>query len=99
MQQLPSTAIPYKRTPDFTEQTVPGALLGRHDTAKDVWAVIHIIEGSLLYRILEPSLEEHRLDPTHPGIVEPQIPHQLQINGAVRFYVQFFKIPQPVKSS
>lgn len=92
MKELPATAKPYKRTPEFTEQNVPAGLLGRHHTAPQVWGRIHVIEGSVVYRILEPAIEEHLLDPEHPGMVEPQIPHQVQIVGPVRFYVEFLSI-------
>lgn len=92
MKELPTTAKPYKRTPEFTEQSVPAGLLGRHNTAPEVWGRIHVTEGSIVYRILEPEIEEHLLDSEHPGIVEPQIPHQVQIVGPVRFYVEFLRI-------
>jgi len=95
VKKIPAQAKPYKRPPEFTEQTVPAGLVGRHNTMQEVWAMIHVVEGRLLYRILEPEREEHLLDPTHPGIVEPQTPHQVQIVGPIRFYVEFHREPLP----
>jgi len=92
MKKIPARAKPYKRTPEFTEQTVPVGLVGRHKTMPEVWGMIHVTEGSLVYRILEPDIEEHLLEPARPGIVEPQVPHQVQIVGPVRFYVEFYRM-------
>src|SRR5439155_25169737 len=90
--KIPAGAKPYKRTPEFTEQTVPMGLGSRHKTMPEVSGTIHVTEGSLVYRILEPDIEEHPLEPARPGIVEPQVPHQVQIVGPVRFYVEFYRM-------
>lgn len=91
MKSLPQNVQAYQRTPEFTEETVPPGLKKRHNTKAGVWARIRILEGSLLYRILEPAIEEHRLSPGHDGIIEPQIEHQIEMNEPVRFYVEFLR--------
>ena len=58
MKALPANVFPYKRTPEFTESTVPAGLLRSHDTKDGVWGKIVVLEGTLLYRILEPAREE-----------------------------------------
>ena len=50
-----------------------------------------MLEGSLLYRILQSPVEELRLDSDHPGVVEPEVEHEVQPLGKVRFYVQFYR--------
>src|SRR3546814_17459197 len=47
MKPLPADVVPYKRTPDFTEQTVPPALLREHRTKEAVWGRIVVLEGRL----------------------------------------------------
>ena len=91
MKKIPAEAKPYK-TPEFTEQTIPAGLVGRHSTMPEVWGMIRVTEGSLVYRILEPDIEEYLLERARPGIVEPQRPHQVQIVGPVRFYVEFYRM-------
>ncbi len=89
---LPPTVAPYKRTPEFTEATVPAGLLKAHNTKPGVWALIHVLEGELLYRITDPRrpVSEQVLTPSGPpGVVEPQILHEVQPRGAVRFFVEF----------
>ncbi len=91
MKSLPSNVTAYQRTKEFSETTVPAALTRRHDTKAGVWGRIHVLEGSLIYRILEPEVEEHVLSPGIDGVVEPTVPHQVEPIGAVRFFVEFLR--------
>jgi len=91
MKPLPKSLVPYKRTPDFTEETVPAGLLRRHTTKAGVWGRICVLEGELLYRILEPTFEHHVLEPGCDGVVEPNVPHEVEPEGPVRFYVEFLR--------
>ncbi len=91
MKTLPEDVAHYKSTPEFTESTIPAGLLRSHSTAAGVWGRIEIIEGSLLYRELEPALEEHVLTPGNPGIIAPQARHEVAAIGPVRFCVQFHR--------
>ena len=91
MKRLPADVAPYQRTREFTESTVPDGLLHRHTTKPGTWARIHVLEGSLRYRILEPTVEEHVLSPDTLGIVEPEVPHEVEPLGAVRFFVEFLR--------
>lgn len=93
MKTIPDTVTHYKSTAIFTEATVPAALQRSHTTAAGVWGRITVIEGSLLYRITDPSTatEEILLTPELPGVVEPKIEHEVQVVGAVRFQVDFHR--------
>jgi len=93
MKALPPNVVAYKRTPEFTEHSVPNALLGSHTTKVGVWGLIVILEGSLIYRILEPQVEEVLLTPRSKGVVEPAVPHQVAPVDRVRFYVEFYRHP------
>ena len=91
MNTLPEGVTQYKSTPEFTESTIPAGLLRSHSTAAGVWGRITILEGSLLYRELEPALEEHLLTPEQPGIIAPQQKHEVAAVGPVRFCVEFHR--------
>lgn len=89
---MPSDARPYRRTEIFTEATVPSALLKAHSTKQDVWALIHVVEGRLAYRICDPTrptCDEVLTPDTPPGVIEPAILHEVAPLGPVRFYVEF----------
>jgi tellurite resistance-related uncharacterized protein len=88
---LPPDVVPYQRTREFTESTVPDALRRRHTTKPGVWARICVLEGALRYRILEPVQEEHTLSGERHGIVEPEVPHEVEPLGRVRFFVEFLR--------
>ncbi|QDJ11612.1 hypothetical protein HVPorG_04815 (plasmid) [Roseomonas mucosa] len=89
---LPPNCEPYRSTPVFTEATVPPGLLREHRTAPGTWALICVLEGRLLYRVLDPP-SERLLDPsTAPGLVEPGVPHEVAPLGPVRFQVVFHRM-------
>ncbi len=82
----------YRSSPVFTEATVPSALLRSHRTKPGTWALIRVLEGRLLYRVLAP-LSERALDPAgEPGVVEPGVPHEVAPLGPVRFQVEFHRM-------
>lgn len=93
MKTMPDNVAHYKSSPVFTQDSVPAALQRRHTTAAGVWGRITILDGSLLYRITDPSqpAEETLLTPERPGVVEPRIEHEVEVVGPVRFQVDFHR--------
>lgn len=91
MKQLPENVTQYKRTPVFDENSIPKGLLRSHTTKEGCWGHIVILEGKLLYRILEPVIEEIELSKELPGVAEPTIKHEIAPLGKVRLYVDFYK--------
>ena len=95
---LPPGLTPYKRTPVFDENTVPPGLRREHRTKDNVWALIHVLEGKLLYRILLPPIEQV-LTSEKPGVVRPGQPHEVTPMGHVRFFVEFHAERPPTGSA
>ena len=91
MKALPAGVARYGGTPEFSEGTIPASLLRSHRTKAGTWAKIVVLEGRLRYRILEPGPEEIELSPERPGIVEPEVPHEVEPVGRVRFRVDFYR--------
>lgn len=85
---LPENVKPYRQSPVFDRDTLPEALKRDHSTKAGVWAVIHVLEGSLRYRIADQTVEEI-LTPQNPGLVKPQQVHAVRANAPVRFMVEF----------
>src|SRR5439155_7478397 len=92
MKTLPANAVPYKRTSEFTHSSVPSGLLRGHSTKPGAWGKIVVLEGTLTYRILEPTIEEVPLSPQHCGVIEPTIKHEVVPQRGVRFYVEFYRV-------
>lgn len=97
--RLPEGAEAYKRTPTFTEASVPAALLNDHSTKAGTWGLIHVEQGRLRYVVTDPAREPavSILTPdTPPGVVEPTIVHHVEPLGEVRFHVEFYRVADPV---
>ncbi len=86
----PEHLAAYKRTPEFTELTVPKALTSDHSTKRGVWARIVVLEGTLHYRV-EAFSAAFDLTPGVDGIIVPEVLHHVTPLGLVRFYVEFYR--------
>jgi tellurite resistance-related uncharacterized protein len=94
MTSLPPGLAAYRRTPEFTEASVPRALLRAHATKAGAWGLIQVLEGRLAYRVTDPRrpTTETILSPGgEPGVVEPTILHEVEPLGPVRFFVEFMR--------
>lgn len=92
-EKLPDGLEAYRRTDEFTEQTLPAALRRNHSTKAGVWALIHVLEGRLRYCV--PSWNHDVvLEPGAPGIVAPQVEHFVEPHGSVRLFVEFHAQPK-----
>jgi tellurite resistance-related uncharacterized protein len=92
---LPDNVVAHRRTPIFDQDSLPGALRRRHNTKDDVWGLIVVLEGRLLYRVLEP-LSERILDPQTPGVIKPRQAHEVEPMGHVSFFIEFYGDPKTV---
>ena len=91
MKELPEDVARYGGTSVFSEESIPASLRWAHRTKAGTWARIVVLEGRLRYRILEPDVEEAELSPGSPGIVEPEVLHDVEALGPVRFHVDFYR--------
>lgn len=91
MNTLPDGLSVINQTPEFDQDSVPAALLSSHKTKPGVWGRINVLEGELVYRILEPEVQEFVLSKESKGVVTPEVPHEVKPKGDVRFFVQFLK--------
>jgi tellurite methyltransferase len=90
MAELPTDVRAYRRTPEFTQDTIPAGLLRQHSTKPGVWGRIVVLEGTLTYRVPTEGTTA-RLSPTCVGIVVPEVLHEVEATGPVRFYVEFLR--------
>ncbi len=90
MNELPQNVVAYARSPEFDQNTLPAALRREHSTKAGTWALIHVLEGRLIYRIYEPS-EEVVLEPGRPGVVRPEQLHEVEpAEMPLRMFVEFY---------
>jgi tellurite resistance-related uncharacterized protein len=89
---LPDGLVAHRRTPIFDQDSLPTGLRGRHSTKEGAWGLIVVLEGRLLYRLLDPPSEQI-LDPQTSGVVRPTQAHEVEPLGPVRFFVEFYGYP------
>ncbi|MFX4220035.1 MAG: DUF1971 domain-containing protein [Thalassobaculum sp.] len=94
MRRLPASAEAYKKTPVFTENSIPAGLLREHSTKAGVWGLIHVLSGALQLSFVDGAPSD-RLVPGQPGVIAPQEPHRVAADGPVQFFVEFYRVPAP----
>lgn len=88
--EFPEKLSAFKRTPEFTADTVPRALLSRHRTAPGIWAKLQVQEGSVRYDV--PEFERNfLLDSTNAGVIPPDVEHSIEPEPGSRFYIEFYR--------
>jgi tellurite resistance-related uncharacterized protein len=93
--EWPEGLVVCGRSPDFTAQTVPAALLETHALEVGTWGRIHLIAGSLSYTLQNGIPRTFALHADAFGIIPPGITHHLTVKERVIFYVEFFSRPKP----
>jgi tellurite resistance-related uncharacterized protein len=88
---LPPGLVAYRRTAEFTANTVPQALLQAHSTKQGTWGMLHVLAGKMTYRVDDPrrSWSEVVLGAGEIAIIEPTILHEVEVPGGTRFFVEF----------
>ena len=81
--------MPYRSTPVFDETSLPAALRREHRTKAGAWGLIRVLEGEVIYTVLDPPGEQ-RLTPERPAVILPQQPHFVTPVGKIRMQVEFY---------
>lgn len=89
--EFPEGLQEYKRTPLFTETTIPAGLLRDHSTKAGVWGLICVDAGTLVYTVQYPEERSYVLHAGSRGVVVPEMKHHVRAEGAVTFSVAFHK--------
>ncbi|WP_038249384.1 DUF3565 domain-containing protein [Ghiorsea bivora] len=89
--EFPEGLKEYKRTPVFTQDTIPKGLLKHHTTKLGTWGKIHVLEGKLLYN--PEGRESITLLSSQTANIPPEMQHDVAADGSVRFYVAFYTLP------
>ena len=88
--EWPASLVVHRRTPEFDETSVPAGLRRDHATKRGVWARIHVLEGALVYRVGAPIHRSATIAAGASAVVVPEVRHHVEIDGKVRFLIEFF---------
>lgn len=95
--EWPEGLVAYRRTPEFDETTIPAGLRSEHATKRGVWARIHVVSGALRYRVGAPIHRSFRVVPASGAVIVPEVPHRVEPDGPVRFFVEFSRMVVPAR--
>ena len=84
---------PYKTTAVWTEDSLPAAIRAAHSTKAGTWGLLRALEGSARLVFEDGPGTVVTVDPHHPGLIPPEVPHHVELTGAVRLQVEFYHEP------
>ena len=96
---LPEDATAYSASPIFDNASIPDKLMSTHRTKPGVWGRLEVIEGRLDYVVDTEGGERRTLVPGTDGVIEPDVPHHVELETPVRFRIHFMKRPEPGASA
>lgn len=88
---LPAGATLVRTTPEFTAATVPAGLLRAHRVADDVWGLLKVRAGTVIY-VLEDTGTAVTVDAGSQQVIEPGLLHHVDLSPDARFVVEFHRI-------
>lgn len=92
--ELPEGFAPYRRTATFSEDSIPPGLLREHSTKAGVWARIIVEQGQLQLREASKPEVSRLLRGGEAALMAPEVTHQVEPGGVVRFHVEFWAAPR-----
>ena len=88
---------PYKRTPDFDQDSLPEAIRNAHNTKEGTWGLLVVSEGAARLVFHEPR-RGAPVTPGNPATIPPRAVHHVEVDGPVRLHVEFYR-EEPVVPS
>lgn len=95
LKSLPPGLVAYSRSPDFTPATLPAKLQSAHFTKSGVWALLHVLEGKVLYQLEPPHSGEQLVCPGEYAVIQSGVLHRASFVEPGRLYVEFYRAPRP----
>ena len=77
---------------EFTDATMPDALLREHALGAGHWGVLNVLEGSVTF-VDMGSNEEVSVSAGESVPIHPQAPHRIVLSGHVRCRLEFLTEP------
>ncbi len=89
--ELPEDLRVVRVTDAWDERTIPAGLRRAHRVAPGTWGLLHVQHGRLRFRLrTEPALDVV-VRPGHPQPLPPEVEHEVEPLGQVRFFVEFLR--------
>lgn len=94
--QQPATTPPaevsvYSQSPVFTQATAPEKMRQAHKTKAGVYGQVNVLSGAMDFHIVGPPHTTTHLAKGDGMLVLPEQEHYVEIDGPVRFQIDFLK--------
>lgn len=89
--QIPNGHVVYRRTPVFTDATIPAGLRSKHSTKAGVWGRLRVQHGTIAYVVDGPPETRQVLAAGESVVIVPELQHRVEALGPVEFYVEFLR--------
>lgn len=93
--QLPAGFVAYRRSPDFNSENLPAKLRTAHSTKAGTWGLLHVLEGTLRYRLEPPHEGERLVSAGDTVVIEAEVPHRVEFVTPGRMFVEFYRKDTP----
>ena len=89
---LPPGLAHYKRTPEFTPESVPDALLAAHSIKAGVWGLLRVLRGRVRYCLDGDPPASLIVGQGGTAVIEPEVRHHVQLlDEDSAFLVEFHR--------
>jgi tellurite resistance-related uncharacterized protein len=88
--ELPEGVVPGRKTPTFSAESVPPALLKAHHTT--VWAELVVLEGSVEFTYESTPPVPITARAGERVVIVPNKKHHIAPDAQASFYVQFYDL-------
>ncbi len=92
-EELPTDVRLVRTTPEFDESSVPAGLLAAHRVADGVWGRLVVRAGALTFVFEDDPEAALRVGAGGHVVIPPGREHHLELDGPVRFVVEFHRPP------
>lgn len=90
--RLPSGTNCYRHLGPFNEVSIPRGLLAEHRLKPDVWAVLAVEAGAIMFVWDDKERDRCKLVAGDEFVVPPREQHHLELVGPVRLSIAFHRV-------
>lgn len=88
---LPDGVACYSRTPEFTADSVPDALLSDHDLKAGTWGRLSVDQGEVRFFLAGEAVPVATLQAGDSWVIRPQERHHIRVSPDAVLHVAFFR--------
>ena len=88
---MPAGLVHVRKTPEFSDTTVPAGLLASHRLAPDVWGRLRISAGALRFVFEADPADARELSAGYHVDIPPDVAHHMEPRPGARFVAEFHR--------